>query len=213
MVLRFTSWFAEFLRDEIWTSVAQTKKRQRTAALQKLRHFLRVGITRQRLGVRLSSAALERGESLRITLDVRDSIRTLNLEQKTLNCDARRVRRRWKILLFGLCGLIALVAVCFFCFHENRPSYNGRSLSEWLDDIEYIGGREGQREAGVAAIRAIGTNACPVLLKWSSAKDSTWQRELHTILISSPRLFRAKWMYTVIDFGRAVRQQAYAVRL
>jgi len=37
-----------------------TRKRQRTAALQDASRFLAQGITRQRLGVRLSSAALAR---------------------------------------------------------------------------------------------------------------------------------------------------------
>ena len=41
-----------------------------------------------------------------------------------------------KILLLGAGGLIAVVAVCFFCLREKEPSYNGRTLSEWLDRFD-----------------------------------------------------------------------------
>ena len=41
--------------------------------------------------------------------------------------------RRRKTLLCVLCGVIAVAAVCFFCLREKEPSYNGRTLSEWLD--------------------------------------------------------------------------------
>ena len=41
--------------------------------------------------------------------------------------------RRRKILFTSACGVIAVVAVCFFCLREQEPSYKGRTLSEWLE--------------------------------------------------------------------------------
>jgi hypothetical protein len=79
------------------------------------------------------------------------------------------VRRRWKILLLGACGLVVVVAVCFYCLREKEPSYNGRTLSEWLDDAASgisVTGQQG-REKAIEAVGKIGTNAVPILLRWS----------------------------------------------
>ncbi|MDB6058215.1 MAG: hypothetical protein JWO95_2059 [Verrucomicrobiales bacterium] len=85
------------------------------------------------------------------------------------------MRRRWKILLLAACGLIAVVAVCFFSLREKEPSYNGRTLSEWLErynnSSEQTDGHSVQAaETAAQAVRAIGTNGVAVLLQWTVAK-------------------------------------------
>ncbi|MDB6056413.1 MAG: domain containing protein [Verrucomicrobiales bacterium] len=109
--------------------------------------------------------------------------KTLNLERGTLTCDARRVRRRWKILSMAACGLIAVVAVCFFCLREREPSYNGRTLSEWLQrydphspwwiDGVAVGVDSAAEDEAAKAVRQIGTNALPTLVGWVAAEDGT----------------------------------------
>ncbi len=75
--------------------------------------------------------------------------------------------RRRKVLLLGLCGLIAVVGVCLLCLRDKEPSYNGRTLSEWLDIAESYK-PPAQRAQARHAVRVIGTNAFPQLLKWAT---------------------------------------------
>ncbi len=92
------------------------------------------------------------------------------LRASNFPCQHGLVRRRWKIVLFGLCGVIAVVAVCFFCLRDNEPSYNGRTLSEWL----VIGSpptEPGKRVEAQKAVLAMGTNAVPTLLEWCSERN------------------------------------------
>jgi hypothetical protein len=121
----------------------------------------------------------------------------LNLERCALNCDARAVRKRWKILLLGACGLVAVVAVCFFCLREQEPSYNGRTLSEWLDlydEENSIAYSQTPRDtAAVNAVRAIGTNAIPMLSRWARTEDSQIQLMLHRIEARVRMKPRAQW--------------------
>jgi hypothetical protein len=80
---------------------------------------------------------------------------------------------------------------------EPEPFYQGHSLSGWLDDY-YIDSRESleddqpQTEA-YFAIRAIGTNALPTLLRWVEHEPNPWQERL--------RWFALKLPPPVADFG------------
>ncbi len=111
----------------------------------------------------------------------------MNLDDDTLNCDAAVVRKRRKIVLMTVGGLIAVVAFWFFCLHEKEPSYNGRKLSEWLDDFD----SPPKAERAAIAVRAFGTNALPNLVKWNSAcspflsplDDAFWKRP---VVLRSP---------------------------
>ncbi len=61
---------------------------------------------------------------------------------------------------FVLCVLAAIAA-------DEEPSYNGRLLSQWLGDVVLNARSTGPEPYG-EAIRAMGTNAIPTLLKWIS---------------------------------------------
>ncbi len=52
---------------------------------------------------------------------------------------------------------------------DQEPSYNGRLLSEWLGDMQLSAPGSGPYEK---AIRTMGTNAVPLLLKWMSYEPS-----------------------------------------
>ena len=56
---------------------------------------------------------------------------------------------------------------------QNEPTYQGRSLSEWTDDLGTLGraGVRGPEPQASIAIRHMGTNAIPILLKWMSEPD------------------------------------------
>jgi hypothetical protein len=106
------------------------------------------------------------------------------LRASNLPCQHGHVARRRKMLLLSLCGLIAVVTVCFFCLREREPSYNGRTLSEWLPlygqyvtDAGKMSNLETQRRAG-DAIRSIGPKACPFLVNWIQYKRPDWENNV-----------------------------------
>jgi hypothetical protein len=68
---------------------------------------------------------------------------------------------------WGLIILLASVAIAA----DQEPSYNGRPLSQWLGDMRLSAPTTGH-EPYEEAIRAMGTNAIPTLLKWISYKPS-----------------------------------------
>ncbi len=86
--------------------------------------------------------------------------------------------RRRKILLVSACGLIAVVALCFFSLRDKEPAYNGRTLSEWLDPIVFgitdpdATVTDADFHETRIAVNAIGTNAALRLLKWAAANDT-----------------------------------------
>ena len=76
------------------------------------------------------------------------------------------MKRRWKIFLVAAGSLVAVWAICFFGFREKEPSYNGRTLSEWLDCLT-AQGKNDQAKAKEAcnAIRAIGLDSLQYMKK------------------------------------------------
>ena len=69
------------------------------------------------------------------------------------------------ILLAPLCFMIAAFAAATY---PNEPTYQGRSLSDWTNDLDPHG--RVNRPAWTA-IGHIGTNAIPTLLRWMSEPD------------------------------------------
>lgn len=83
---------------------------------------------------------------------------------------------------------------------EDEPSYQGRTVSEWLNDIDQ--GRWGAWNE--APIRAIGTNAIPAYLKWVSYEGGVPQSRIAKLVeLVSPALGRrlTSWHY----WGRSNR--------
>jgi hypothetical protein len=72
-------------------------------------------------------------------------------------------------------GLLA--TVCFLLVRNSEPRYAGRSLSYWLNEANVY-----RSEGATNAIRAIGTNAWPFLVKRAGARNSKIERLLITEL-------------------------------
>jgi hypothetical protein len=71
------------------------------------------------------------------------------------------IQRKWVMSIAGL--LLALI-LAFTLTRDQGPSYKGKSLRDWLDQYEI---RLGQFDSEAAdAIRHMGTNAVPDLLKY-----------------------------------------------
>ncbi len=71
---------------------------------------------------------------------------------------------------------IALGAICWKVLTASEPSYEGRLLHVWLADFDLYGTR--RPEKATEALRAIGTNALPLLTRMIRAKDSRWKSAL-----------------------------------
>lgn len=96
--------------------------------------------------------------------------------------------RKRKRLLLAFAGLVAFVIGCVLFFSgDSEPTYNGRSLSQSLEQINQLGW-DSSAEAK-DAVRAIGTNAFPVCLYWLSYERSPLRDKLMALAARvSPRL-------------------------
>jgi hypothetical protein len=90
-------------------------------------------------------------------------------------------RKYWLIGLSLVALVVAVVIVLLIALPvgETEPTYQGKPLSAWIvvryppQDVSLEG-----RKAAVIAIRAIGTNACPYLVKWiKQAREPSWMAE------------------------------------
>lgn len=73
------------------------------------------------------------------------------------------------VLVTGFLG-----AVVWQKLHRWEPAYEGRDLSSWLTDFDLESA--GSPDRATQAVRAIGTNALPVLLRMICTKDPLWKR-------------------------------------
>src|SRR6476660_6778861 len=94
----------------------------------------------------------------------------------------------------------ALVFWIFLVTYEPQPSYQGRTLSQWL--IAYNNDRS--RSDAPTAVHNIGTNALPVLVKWLTYKWPKWRVRVNEAAasIGGPPLLR------LVAGSRAERQTA-----
>src|SRR5205814_876817 len=97
--------------------------------------------------------------------------------------------KRW-IYLIGAVGVAAGVLAVIFR-PEREPEYGGKRLSEWVDLIwkPKPKGITDERSYSIrrfdetpVAVRSMGTNALPHLLKWSRYEPRSWQGELYRTL-------------------------------
>jgi HEAT repeat protein len=86
------------------------------------------------------------------------------------------MKQQTRILLFIAAGVL-LLAFGRFVLRPHEPSYQGRTLTEWLQKTEaqyyYFPDSE-----SVSAIRHIGSKAVPTLLSYASAKDSQLKKSI-----------------------------------
>jgi hypothetical protein len=82
---------------------------------------------------------------------------------------------------------LGILAITLFL--DREPRYQGRTLTQWVDDWIRIESRDfpsqdDEEAIGKCkhAIQQIGTNAIPALLKWMQAADSPMRVKLNTVL-------------------------------
>jgi HEAT repeat protein len=97
------------------------------------------------------------------------------------------LQRKWRT---GLVVILALstIGVLLYVSRTNEPSFQGRALSQWLEDIENA--RDDQAaEPANNAVRQIGTNAIPYLLEMMRAEDSQLKETFNT-LVARAHIYR-----------------------
>ncbi|HEY5909607.1 MAG TPA: HEAT repeat domain-containing protein [Verrucomicrobiae bacterium] len=123
-------------------------------------------------------------------------------------------------ILFGLFVTGLLVAFAWLVLRPHEPSFEGRSLSLWLEQAFPRGLYELRLPPVEAtrAVSAIGTNALPILIRLVAARESTGRRVLGHLAREFPILHlppqegngeRAVWAFTVL--GPAARPAAPAL--
>src|SRR2546428_5316861 len=96
-------------------------------------------------------------------------------------------------------GVSVLLLIAFVLSRSSEPKYQNHSLSYWLDRLAYTDSEDEAR----AAIRAIGTNAYPYLIKCLLARENRIERFLRR---KAPSIWwrnstGAKYSEATIAFG------------
>src|SRR5262245_2952244 len=99
-------------------------------------------------------------------------------------CETFHMRKKVFVAIACL-GLIGVLVWTVFLGEEKEPQYQGRSLSEWLDNWQKFAAAAGTNAPVIApsheaviAIRVIGTNAFPTIFKWISYEPSPLHRRM-----------------------------------
>jgi hypothetical protein len=78
----------------------------------------------------------------------------------------KKLRKPW----IALAVVTAVLALAAYVTRPREPVYEGKRLSEWLEDVKF--GSASERRLAEAAIKAIGTNALPTFTEMLGARDS-----------------------------------------
>src|ERR1700722_11148009 len=97
--------------------------------------------------------------------------------------------KRLRIILILLVVFLA-GALVIYLVQPKEPSYQGRTLSEWINDYDFAGTwpnridpvQQSNKQTAIHAIKEIGTNAVPTLLMWLKAKDRPFKGKLNSLL-------------------------------
>jgi HEAT repeat protein len=116
------------------------------------------------------------------------------------------VSKRTRISLFV--GLLFIIAALILAVARSRePVYNGKKLSEWLQiltpDPEKASNPKDREEAEFA-IRQIGTNALPVLLKMLHSKENSFKSRLKDTLEYDQEIVDIRFLPRDWNYVRAV---------
>jgi hypothetical protein len=113
--------------------------------------------------------------------------------------DAQPIRRRWltrrrRLFISSLCVLILAFLAFRFFTDKPEPRYQGISLTAWLCTYDsYFSSTNfptmAQMDQAADAVRHIGTNALPFLLRWLSDEPAPWRRKTRNTLEKLPHPF------------------------
>lgn len=82
--------------------------------------------------------------------------------------------RKRPLYLALFMGLLVLAAVVFAAARSTEPQYGGVSLSEWVSPVN-LPPNETTHEPVVHALRQMGANAVPYLVRWMNYRTPPWK--------------------------------------
>ncbi|HXT41830.1 MAG TPA: HEAT repeat domain-containing protein [Candidatus Angelobacter sp.] len=85
------------------------------------------------------------------------------------------MKRRYQRATLVAIGVIALVFLLAILLRPREPAYQGKRLSQWMEDFD---GDQETEDRAMVAVKAIGTNAVPFLLDVIRAKEPVWEPKL-----------------------------------
>jgi len=106
------------------------------------------------------------------------------------------MRKRRVFGVLAACALVALIATLTFPT-ERQPEYRGRKLEEWLKLYLQSPDRFTDGQEAAEAVRHIGTNALPWLLKWTDYEPPAWKMMVATnapAAARKPGYFRSAYL-------------------
>jgi hypothetical protein len=118
------------------------------------------------------------------------------------------VGKRRRNLLFVLV-LSAIVVAGWWLSHSREPRYAGQNLSSYLVELDLgVPGRPDRSADAARAVRAMGTNCFPSLLKMLGTQEPIWQR---AAMAFNARQSWLRLPVTPADLTRARAIEGYAV--
>jgi len=103
-------------------------------------------------------------------------------------------KRRVYAVVVGVAVLVGLMVLGFG--REREPEYGGKKLSEWVVSRPWwlrTGPVDELTEPAQAAIRQIGSNAIPYLLRWMRYERPPWKTKLYSAVNPTLRRLHAAW--------------------
>jgi hypothetical protein len=99
---------------------------------------------------------------------------------------------RWRKLLIVLAG-VAVIIASVVALIPREPKFQGRTLSEWIKESAPHKSPDPETTRALEAVRHIGTNGLPWLIKWISATEPpTWKINLTTANVRLPQWLRLR---------------------
>jgi hypothetical protein len=93
--------------------------------------------------------------------------------------------KRHRLMLLLIIVLPACI-LALYLHHNREPRYEGRTLTQWLEDIDHTATFHSPTDKFPAArshaIKQIGTNAIPFLLKKLAARDTAFEKSMKSLL-------------------------------
>src|SRR6267378_1888938 len=98
------------------------------------------------------------------------------------------MRKRRSLLFLSLSAALVLTAAVWAVLRDREPTYDGRTLSEWA------GLSPGREKGGSDAIRHMGTNTFPTILKWLRYKPPPWKVKMLDRLRAGPNWIKPRFL-------------------
>jgi hypothetical protein len=116
----------------------------------------------------------------------------------------RKVQQRRVVIAFAACVLIGVGVIAFWPWGR-EPEYQGKKLSEWL-------ALQRERPEEVSnAVRAIGTNGLPYLVKRVEYQIPLWRLRLSRVHSRLPGWMQSRWLENRIFPGDLVNRSGEAL--